>query len=106
MRRTPRFAMAFLSWLSENKNRFVIEPSVSGLKQGSLKVRFPGVTPAINISIFGKGDIAVAVDYRGECWDLLVDLDVFPKRTSAGDHYCEFCLPESRKFYRSRKELF
>ena len=98
--------MAFLSWLSENHGRFIVEPIVPELKEGSLKLSFQGVAPDITISIHGKGSIVVAVDYQGECWDLLTEFDVFPKRNSAGDYYCDQCLPGSIKYYRSRMELF
>ena len=107
MRRySTTFPRAFLTWLSENHGRFIVEPVVPKLKDGSLKLSFHGLSPDITISIHGKGSIVVPVYYQGECWDLIREFDVFPKRNSAGDYYCDQCLPESLKYYRTRKELY
>ncbi len=104
MRKTKGFTKIFISWFSENRSRFVIEPTITKPKNGCLKMTFPGVASEIRVSVYGYG-IAVSVDPHGDCWDILKDFDIAPRRNSAGDYYCDMCLPEFKKFYRSRKEL-
>ena len=105
MRKTKGFTKIFFPWLSENRSRFVIEPAITKPKNGCLEMRFPGIAPEIKVSVYGYG-IAVSVDPHGDCWDILKDFDIAPRRNSAGDYYCDRCLPEFKKFYRSSKELF
>ena len=44
--------------------------------------------------------------YRDECWDGIHDLDIAKQRTPDGKYYCDLCLPEYRKFYSSKEELW
>jgi len=94
-----------MSWLSESHTRFIVEPGISKARDGHLEISFHGVAPEIAVIIHGKGDIGVVINHHGGCWDILSEFDILPRRNSVGDHYCGFCLPGSKKFYRSRREL-
>jgi len=48
----------------------------------------------------------ITVDYNGECWDIIWETDVWERCNSRGLYYCDGCLPEHKKFYPSRKELW
>ena len=47
----------------------------------------------------------MSVNHHGDCWDILKEFDVLLRRNSVGYHYCGFCLPGSKKYYCSRREL-
>lgn len=62
-----------------------------------------GIHPCIQIFL-GKNALCVAVEWEGECWDLLLDLDIVPVRTSTG-YQCALCEPLYKKLFRSKKAL-
>jgi hypothetical protein len=49
-------------------------------------------------------DVGIYIIYQGETWDILTDFDVYQRRTSAGQNYCDACTPP--ELFPSRAALW
>lgn len=96
----------FDRWLAENRTRFRHPPTAIVRRKGSRAFRFVGVTPSIWGHVSDWGSIVVGVDYRGETWDLIADLDIAPERLATGDYVCRFCEADARTVYPTRAALW
>ena len=70
-----------VNWLTENRQRFAVEPSVTKTEKRSVHFGFTGIRPEINAVCYQSsryGCISIAADYQGECWDLLEKFTFFP----------------------------
>ncbi len=106
-RRAKKFQRAFLKWLSENDQRFVIPLRVTGRTTRHIDLAFSGVTALISVCVL-TDEIRVCVEWDKGCFDCLYDLDVYPKHTSAG-YICELCEPDDPDcplVYQTREELW
>ena len=102
----PLILRLFLRWLKESRSRFLIlAPRVVHCTDTGIFFTFPG--PAGNLSGYlnRRSGIIISVNYQGECWDLLGDFDTVEEHSELG-YYCRLCLPESRRYYQSREDLW
>jgi hypothetical protein len=107
----------FDRWLAHSAGRFHHPPRVVVSRREYFVLQFAGVTPAIQCVIKKKGtvgvyrfqseessrlvferhvyevDVGIYIVYHGETWDMLPDFDVYQRRTSTGQYYCDACTP-------------
>lgn len=69
-----------------------------------LVMQMPGLNSVISF-VLTAWEINVAVEWQGQCWDLLIAFDAWPKHASEG-YYCSLCDEDSRVFYPNRIELW
>ena len=94
----------FDRWLRGSAAEFAFMPY--NIRQGRHEFRFEfaGIHPAISCYIGNDGSCGVTVNYDKVFWDLLLDLDLDPRRDDSRRWYCDCCL--ERTFYASRDELW
>jgi len=63
-----------------------------------------GVNPALGIFMRPTG-LDVTVSWQGECWDLLLSVDLEAKSTGTGWH-CELCEPDGRANFDTLEALW
>jgi hypothetical protein len=66
---------------------------------------FPGLAGNLAGSFNRRSGISISVTYEGECWDFLGDFDTIEEYSHSG-YFCGLCLPETRKYYDTRKEFW
>lgn len=96
----------FDRWLEQNRARFHHPPTAIVRRKQSRTFRFAGVTPSIWGHVCDWGSIVVGVDYRGENWDLIADLDIAPARLATGGYVCQLCAADAQKVYPTRASLW
>jgi hypothetical protein len=104
----------FHHWLQANYYRFKHPPRIIKICQDDLFFQFNGVTPMIQGYLNESGNFEIGVYFRGECWDIVAEFDVYPSRNSQGQYYCreckrsyEQCLSrEHPAFYSSIQKLW
>jgi hypothetical protein len=79
----------FMRWLSENKDRFAVEPLKPTAKVNFVELRFPDLSSAISIAIRANS-IVVVVTWRNQFFDLLLDLEIGPVWNGQA-YRCELC---------------
>jgi hypothetical protein len=118
----------FDRWLAHSAARFHHPPRLVLSRRDDFVLQFAGVTPAIECVIKKKGtvgiyhpqgeefirlvlaghaykvDVGIYVIYQGETWDILTDFDVYQRRTSTGQYYCDACTPS--EIFPSRAALW
>jgi hypothetical protein len=118
----------FDRWLAHSAGRFHHPPRVVVSRREYFVLQFAGVTPAIQCVVKKKGtvgvyrfqseessrlvferhvyevDVGIYIVYHGETWDMLPDFDVYQRRTSTGQYYCDACTP--RELFPSRAALW
>ena len=102
----PFIHRLFLCWLKESRSRFLIPaPRVGSCTDTGICFAFPSLIGNLYGYFDRKSGITIAVDYNGECWDLVADFDTVEEHSKQG-YYCSLCLPENQKFYQAREELW
>jgi hypothetical protein len=105
---TPRRARphhrAFYAWLDLNRSRFSHSVGLHKKAGHWAEYSFAGIHPAITGSLTESG-LCVSAKYQGECWDVLFDVDAYPKKVPAG-YVCRECMPEHKKVFVSREALW
>lgn len=96
----------FNDWLAQNRSRFSHPPMAIRRRKGSLSFRFTGVASSVWGSINDWGGMVIGVDYQGECWDLVADLDIAPERLTTGGYICGLCDADSRMIYPTREAIW
>jgi len=96
----------FDRWLRQNRRHFRFQPRVVKSRRDFCELRFDGIAPELSWIVTRKGDCMVTVYYNDTCWDIIVEFDLFERRNSKGQYFCDGCLPEYKKFYPSRTELW
>jgi hypothetical protein len=96
----------FNDWLAQNRSRFSHPPMAIRRRKDYLKFRFTGVASSVWGSINDWGGMVIGVDYRGECWDLVADLDIVPRRLTTGGYICRLCDADTRTIYPSREAIW
>ncbi len=100
----PRIQRAFLRWLGEHKDDFKARPMAPRRTDEFIYLSFHGVTAQVTAALT-RSEINVEACEQGECWDLLLSLDVSPQRITDG-YECSLCLPEAKTVYPSREALW
>lgn len=99
-----RIQRAFLTWLHENRARFLTAPPrVVKRTDQSVDLSLPGLNPVMGISL-GR-PLVVTVEWQGWFWDLLGDFDVSLHRVPGG-YQNWWGPPESERIYPSREALW
>jgi len=96
----------FDRWIARNRRHFKYQPIIVKSRKDFLELKFDGIAPELSWIVAKKGDCMITVDYNGECRDIVWEADLWERRDSGGLYYCDGCLPEYRKFYPSRRELW
>ena len=96
----------FDRWLEQNRTRFLHPPTAIVRRKRSRAFRFAGVTPSIWGDVCDWGSIVVGVNYRGETWDLIADLDIAPARLATGGYVCRLCEADAREIYPTRASIW
>ncbi len=95
---------AFLSWLDMNHERFDVKIRLGARTDAVQEFSFAGIVGAISGAVTPY-EINVYVIHEGDCWDLLLSLDAYPKRTRGG-FFCADCAPDARAFFPDRPALW
>lgn len=95
---------AFEDWLNEYGNTLAVPLKVVERKPESIRLNFVGLTPMIEV-VVARQEIAVAVIYEGQCWDLLVVFESAPLAVADGI-VCGLCDPDKRVVYPTRASLY
>ncbi|MBF0121272.1 MAG: hypothetical protein HQK79_20755 [Desulfobacterales bacterium] len=67
---------------------------------------FSAVVPEIVCLVNKYGTVEIRVYYKSEFWDIVWDFDVYERCDPKCKYYCNGCLPEYKKFYSRRQELW
>jgi len=100
------FIRLFDHWLSQHRADFRHPPMAVRRFKRHVTFRFKGIVPSIWGAIKECGFIEVGVDHHGQCWDLLADFDIAPKRLPGGNYICEYCEEATRTIYPTREALW
>jgi len=101
------FAMrVFNTWLRENRHRFHYPPMAIVRRKRGFSFRFAGIAPSIEGGINHWGSMVISVEYQGDTWDLIADLDIAPECLGKGRYICRFCEEEARVVYPTREALW
>lgn len=103
----------FVEWHDTNARRFLVPVRRGEETPRSLRLDFPGLGLEEHLhAALGDGEITVFADVEGECWDLLVSLDlVVPERVEGG-WVCRHCVGGgpytgiAPKLYGSHEDLW
>ncbi len=90
--RRPRIQRAFESWFKKNSTRFAVPLRVTKIKASGIELRFDNYPDCLSVWL-SKDEIAVHVNWEGEWWDMIIDLDIWPGNKRGG-FICECCLVE------------
>ena len=93
-RRRPHFQRAFISWLRANDSRFEVPVRVDGVNTKGVTLCFPNFADCLAVWLT-HSELSVSVEWQGECWDLLISLDVCPQFDN-GVYRCGFCTQSSQ----------
>jgi hypothetical protein len=91
----PRIQRAFFDWLIRNRHRLSFDLLIEGRTDSGIEFSFVGVKRAIAAALTRYG-ITVWADWKGDCWDFLMDQDSYPERGPTG-YFCSLCLDYFRK---------
>jgi hypothetical protein len=100
----PRIQREFLHWLSENRQRFAVPVRITRRTDRWIEMAFVGANPILS-AILTRWQINIAVEWEGECWDLVESHEAGAVRSASG-YFCTLCVPEARVFYPSREALW
>jgi len=102
----PHILRLFQCWLKTSRSRFQIPaPQLVHCNDQSLRFTFPSL-PGNFAGVFNRmSGITLAVNFRGECWDLIGDFHTVEEHNGRG-FFCRLCLPEYRMYYPSREALW
>lgn len=85
----PRIQRAFIRWFEKNRCRFKIPCRITEIRGDSVQLKFVNYPDCLSVRM-GKNSLDVVVDWRGQCWDMLISLDLSVNKLPAG-YECKFC---------------
>ena len=94
----------WLRWLSENRQRFAVPIRITRRTDRGIEMAFVGANPILS-AILTRWEINIAVEWQGECWDLVESHEAYARSSTSG-YFCFLCIPEARVFYPSREALW
>ncbi len=101
------FAMRiFNTWLEENRHRFHYPPIAIIRRKHRFSFCFSGIAPSIQGCITHWGGMVISVEYQGETWEFIADLDMAPERLGKGQYVCRFCEENAGVVYPTREALW
>ncbi len=90
--RRPRIQRAFMHWFNENHTRFAIPIRVTKITAKGVELRFQNYPDCLSV-VLSSDELAVHVEWLGERWDRIIDLDVWAYHTRGG-YKCRCCWDE------------
>ena len=100
----PRIQRELLRWLSENRQRFVVPARITRRTDRWIEMAFFGANPILSVTLT-RWEINIAVEWQGQCWDLVVSHEAGAVASASG-YFCTLCVPEARVLYPSREALW
>jgi len=91
-RRRPRIQRAFESWFKKNGTRFAVPLRVTKIEGKGMELRFDNYPDCLSVWL-SSNELAVHINWQGEWWDMIIDLDVWPC-DARGGYKCKDCLVE------------
>ena len=101
---TQSLQQAFLDWYAVNHTRFAYVVQFEVPAGGHLTLYFGGINRVL-YARFSLDCISVWVDYQGECWDCVFDVDAAPIPVTGG-YICTMCKPETRVVFPDRLTIW
>jgi hypothetical protein len=97
---------AFLVWLESADLRIPIAVRPSGcINEPSIDLSFEEINPAIG-AFLTCWELVVFVNWEGQNWDVLLNLDTRPRRLARGGYTCECCKRQNRRIFPSLDALW
>ena len=87
----------FRRWLASSRRRLRVPLQVVGRSGSSLRLRFTGITPDIEVHL-RYGELGVVVTHDQQFWDFIQLFEIDPQRQH-GVYACRLCPPAGRKTY-------
>lgn len=103
----PRIQRAFVRWFNENYTCFMVPILISKITAKGVELHFHNYPDCLSVWL-SSDEISVHVEWQGEYWDALFDMDLYPCHTPDG-YKCEFCVSdngESATLFPSREALW
>lgn len=99
---------SFDAWLGCNRHCFTHPPCDIAADAEHRKFHFTGIHRSISARVSLCGEIVIAVDHEGSCWDLIAVFDACaPIPADDGDGYvCGECEQDARVRFDTREELW
>ena len=89
----PRIQRAFVRWFNENRTRFAVPVRLTKITAKGIELHFYGYPECLSVWLSSDG-IGVHVEWQGEYWDALLDMDIYLCHTPDG-YKCEHCVPDN-----------
>ena len=93
----------FLHWFEISRNRFLVPIHIGRIMHERICFSIVGFAGCLAGTVRENG-LSVSVEWQGECFDLVFDLDISPRRNESG-YFCGCCLPEYVVHYPTREAL-
>ncbi|HIJ94513.1 MAG TPA: hypothetical protein HPP94_01980 [Desulfuromonadales bacterium] len=77
--------------MKENRHLFSHEPYLAEERSYGFSIRFRGVDSHISCFFSDYGGISVAVDYRNQNYDTIMEFDLYEEETPEGRYLCRMC---------------
>ena len=90
--RRPRIRRAFDIWYKNNSSSFAVPILFKRNNAQGIELRFDNYPDCLSVGL-SNDELAVHVEWQGEWWDMIIDLDVWYRKTRGG-YLCECCLYE------------
>ena len=80
-------------WIEINQSRFKYTPYIIESDADSFVLGFTGLTECLTCSIQVCGQCIIFIhDKYGTYWDMVMDFDIYERRTDDGSYFCELCI--------------
>lgn len=96
----------FRRWLHETQDSFAAPVVIRRITRKHIDFSFQGITPSVVGCLTHRGQLVIAAELNGECWDLLNDFDVSESIDQDRHFFCALCEPASRTSYVLRRDLW
>lgn len=90
----PRIQRAFVRWFREKHSRFAVPVRMTKITAAGILLTFPD-HPDCLFAWLTRFELSVNVDWKGSCWDRLIDFDAWPEPVSGGYRYA-LCMDFAR----------
>lgn len=80
----------FLAWLDETRPRLALAVHPQRSTPDVIEFSFGLANPVLEGALTARGDLVVSVEWKDECWDLLLSEEVRPRKTAQG-FVCVLC---------------
>jgi len=99
----PRIQRAFVRWFRENRARFAVPVRLTKITARGIELNFPSHPDCLSVWL-SRSELDVFVEWKGDCWDMLISLDCAPEPVPGG-YRCALCT-ESVTIWPTREALW